>query len=125
MKNKILKDHFLNPRNIAPIENPTISTIKKSEICNDIVKLAVEIDQNETIHNISIEVYGCGYSIAGASLFSEAVKGAKLIDVEEIAGNAVKEIINEIPEKSKYCLTLSHRAFEKLFLKYKEGDVTQ
>ena len=46
MKNKILKDHFLNPRNMGTIEKPTHQSIVKSDTCNDIVKMMININRN-------------------------------------------------------------------------------
>lgn len=113
MKNCTLKEHFLHPKNIGVADHYTHRTIVKSDQCNDVISITVTI-ANSIILDIKIEVYGCGYAIAGASLMSEAVKG-KSID-EALA--AVKEILqtieHDVPESNKRCIYLSHKALEKL-----------
>jgi len=113
MKNSLLKEHFLHPQNIGVAENFTHKTLVKSDQCNDVISVTGTI-ANSIIHDIKIEVYGCGYAIAGASLMSEAAKGKSI----EEAKAAVKEILQtveyDVPDSNKRCIYLSHKALEKL-----------
>jgi len=111
MKNELLKDHFLHPRNVGMLENYDKKIIVKSDVCNDVVTFTVTIG-NKKIKNIQFEAYGCGYAIAGASLVSEVVKGkdidAGIVDVEEMLMSM------EIPDSNKRCVQLSLHAIKKL-----------
>lgn len=111
MKNELLKDHFLHPRNVGILENHDQKVIVKSDQCNDVVTFTVTIGNNK-ITNIQFEAYGCGYAIAGASLVSEVVKGkdidAGIVDVEEMLMSM------EIPDSNKRCVQLSLHAIKKL-----------
>ena len=49
MKNSILRNHFLKPVNMGIIDNPTHSSICKSDTCSDIVRMMVIIEKNERI----------------------------------------------------------------------------
>ena len=113
MKNNILKTHFFNPKNIGTITKPTHSSIAKSDTCNDLVKMTVDIQDN-IIQDIKVEIFGCGYSIAGASYFTEIAKGKKTDEIERIADQKFAPILDEIPEKHKTCVLLSNAAFKKI-----------
>ena len=118
MKNKILKDHFLNPRNMGTIDNPSYSTSTKSDTCSDIVKMSVIIDSNGIVADIKAQVFGCGYSIAGTSLFTDTAKGKRVLSIPEIAIESIREIADDIPEKHISCIILSHKAFQKILEEY-------
>ncbi|MCX8125290.1 MAG: iron-sulfur cluster assembly scaffold protein [Spirochaetes bacterium] len=111
MKNTILKDHFLHPRNVGVVDNYDHKIIVKSDQCNDVVIFTVTI-ANTIINNIQFEAYGCGYAIAGASLVSELVKGKHIDqgiqDVEEKLMNI------DVPDSNMRCLQLSLEAIKKL-----------
>ncbi len=111
MKYKLLKDHFLHPRNVGILEKYDHKIVVKSNQCNDVVTFTVTI-ANNTINDIQFEAYGCGYAIAGASLVSEVVKGkdidAGINDVEEMLINI------DIPDANKRCIRLSLEAILKL-----------
>ncbi len=111
MKNKLLKDHFLHPRNVGMLENYDQKIIVKSDQCNDVVTFTVTIG-NKKIKNIQFEAYGCGYAIAGASLVSEVVKGKDI----DTGINDVEELLMrmDISCSNRRCVQLSLQAIKKL-----------
>jgi nitrogen fixation protein NifU and related proteins len=111
--NSIVKDHFLNPRNMGSLENPTSRSIVRSESCNDIVKLTADIDGG-IIREMKSEVFGCGYSIAGASITTEKSIGKKVEMVVEELGAELDELLADIPEKHHTCMRLGLRAVKAL-----------
>lgn len=112
MKNSILKTHFFDPKNIGTITNPTYKSVAKSKTCNDLVKMTLDVHDN-IIKDIKVEIFGCGYSIAGASYFTEIAKGKKIHDVQRIVEEKFAPIIDEIPVKHRNCVLLSNEAFKK------------
>ncbi len=117
MKNKIIKEHFLDPRNMGRIENPTYESIARSETCNDIVKMTVVIADG-VVEDIKTEVFGCGYTIAGASFFTEGAKGKRADRIMESMIAQSNRIISDIPEKHQNCIALSRKAFKIIYDKY-------
>lgn len=114
MMNNILKEHFLNPKNMGKIDNPTYQSIAKSDLCNDIVKMMAVIN-NGMIDDIKVEVFGCGYSIAGASLFTEIVSGRDIKNIMDYIDKELDGIIRDIPEKHHTCIKLSKKAFQIIY----------
>jgi hypothetical protein len=89
MKSDLLKDHFLNPRGMGAAADATHHAIAKSEVCNDIVKMTARI-RGGVIEEVRTQVYGCGYAIAGASLFNERASG---MDAADAAGMDTDELV--------------------------------
>ncbi len=72
----------------------------------------VVITREGIIEDIRTEVYGCGYSIAGASFFNEYAKGKKVSDVVEYMQSRVKDMLIDVPETNRNCISLPLKAFE-------------
>ena len=121
MKNNLLKDHFLNPRNIGTIEDTKYKSIAKSDICNDIVKMSAAIDPDGTINDIKVQVYGCGYSISGASLLSEMAIGKSINEINDESINNIENQLTDITDKNKTCVLLAKKALLDIINKYKSG----
>lgn len=113
MKNVKVKKHFLNPLNMGSLENPTHQSIIKSGKCNDLVKMMAVI-RNGIVEEIRTEVFGCGYSIAGASIVTEIIKGKSIDGIIGIVESELKTFINDIPESNRSCIALSLDAFKKI-----------
>ncbi len=115
MKSKILIDHFLHPRNMGELKDPTHQAMVRSETCADIVKLMVSIDDEGILRDIKAQVFGCGYAIAAASLFTESVKNETVSNVLEKAEKELEPLFPLVPESHISCLRLGHVAFSKIF----------
>lgn len=110
MKNKILKDHFLHPRNMGTLDGATHRVTVKSDTCSDIIRMSASID-DDVIRDIRTEVYGCGYSIAGASLFTATARGKRLAEIPETYRGVIAPLTGDIPPHNESCLLLPLKAF--------------
>ena len=75
MYSKQVMDHFTNPRNVGEIENPSGVGEVGNPKCGDIMKIYLDIDDNEIIQDIKFKTFGCGSAIATSSMSTEMVKG--------------------------------------------------
>lgn len=98
---------------MGSIENPTGKSVARSDTCNDIVKLTADI-RNGTIKEMKSEVFGCGYSIAGASITTEISTGKRVENLVEELGAELDEILADIPEKHHKCMRLGLKAVKAL-----------
>lgn len=121
MKNPVLKDHFLSPRNMGALEHPTHHAIARSDSCSDIVKLTMNVGPDDIVQEIKAQVYGCGYSIAGASYFTERVKGKALGEIAKLTPEELRSEMGEVPAGNEGCITLPLKAFRALFNKSRGG----
>lgn len=114
MKNKTLKKHFLDPKNMGTIDGPSHEAIVKSDVCNDIVKLMANIDKSGKIIDIKAQVFGCGYSIAGTSILTTAAADKMILEVPDLFTELTKDIITDVPEHHASCIGLARKAFQIL-----------
>ncbi len=115
MKNQILKDHFLHPRRMGEVDEPTGRALVKSDTCSDLVRMTVRIDGDGIVADIRTQVYGCGYAIAGASFFNEFALGKLASEVAGATMDAVIESLGEVPPGSRGCIALAPAAFKKIY----------
>jgi len=114
MKSEILIDHFLHPKNMGELKDPTHQAMVRSETCSDIVKLMVSIDGEGIVRDIKAQVFGCGYAIAAASLFTESVKNETVLNALKKAEKELEPLFPLVPESHISCLRLGHAAFSKV-----------
>ena len=80
-------DHYENPRNVG-IFDPKQKNIGTGMVgapaCGDVMKLQIEVDENNVITDAKFKTYGCGSAIASSSLLTEWVKGRTLDQAKEI-----------------------------------------
>lgn len=80
---EIVKDHFMNPRNVFKEENfefngeGKVGNIK----CGDQMVMYLKINPTtEILEDVRWQTYGCASAIASTSMLSEIIKG---MDVEK------------------------------------------
>ena len=69
MYSEKVMDHFQNPRNVGEIENPSgIGTVGNAK-CGDIMRIYLDIDENQIIRDCKFKTFGlrsrCGYQQYG------------------------------------------------------------
>ncbi len=68
-------DHFQNPRNVGEIENASgVGTVGNAK-CGDIMRIYLDIDDNQIIQDVKFKTFGCGAAVATSSMATELVKG--------------------------------------------------
>jgi Fe-S cluster assembly scaffold IscU len=105
-------DHYNNPRNIGSLDrnNPLVGTgIVGAPECGDVMKLQIQIDENNKIVDAKFKTFGCGSAIASSSLATEWVKGKTLDEALEIRNT---DIVRELalPPVKIHCSVLAEDA---------------
>jgi len=71
-------DHYENPRNVGSLDKKS-SRVGTGHVgapaCGDVMKLQIEVDDNDKIVDAKFKTFGCGISIASSSLATEWTKG--------------------------------------------------
>ena len=68
-------DHFEHPRNVGELENPSgVGTVGNPK-CGDIMRIYLDIDENQIIRDVKFKTFGCGAAVATSSMATELVKG--------------------------------------------------
>ncbi len=75
MYSEKVMDHFQNPRNVGEIENASgVGTVGNAK-CGDIMRIYLDIDDNQIIQDVKFKTFGCGAAVATSSMATEMVKG--------------------------------------------------
>lgn len=108
---KIL-EHYEKPRNVGSLDrnDEHVGTgIVGAPECGDVMKLQIQVDENENIVDAKFKTFGCGSAIASSSLATEWIKGRKLDDALEIKNvDLVKELA--LPPVKIHCSVLAEDA---------------
>ena len=68
-------EHFTNPRNVGEIENASgVGTVGNAK-CGDIMRIYLDVDDNQIIRDCKFKTFGCGAAVATSSMATELVKG--------------------------------------------------
>ena len=71
MYSEKVMDHFANPRNVGEIVNASgIGEVGNAK-CGDIMKVFLDVDENDIIRDIKFKTFGCGAAIATSSIMTE------------------------------------------------------
>ena len=80
-------DHFQNPRNVGEIENPSgMGTVGNAK-CGDIMRIYLDIDENQIIRDVKFKTFGCGAAVATSSMATELGKGKSIYGTGSHAGH--------------------------------------
>jgi len=105
-------DHYNHPRNIGSLDksSPRVGTgIVGAPECGDVMKLQIQVDENDRIVDAKFKTFGCGSAIASSSLATEWVKGKTLDEALEIKNT---QIVSELalPPVKIHCSVLAEDA---------------
>ena len=86
-------DHFQNPRNVGEIENASgVGTVGNAK-CGDIMRIYLDIDENQIIRDVKFKTFGCGAAVATSSMATELVKGKSIYEALQVTNYAEKHHI--------------------------------
>ena len=106
---KAVLDHFENPRNVGKLDkdSPNVGTgLVGAPACGDVLKLMIEVDDNDKIIDAKFTTYGCGSAIASSSLLTEWVKGKTLTEAEQIKNTEIADEL-ALPPIKIHCSVLA------------------
>lgn len=118
----IVKDHFMNPRNIwDKNENLEFNGVGEvgSLACGDQMRIGLVIQDNQ-IREIRWLTYGCASAIASTSMMSEMVKGMTLEEAYHITPNMITDALGGLPEHKFHCSVLGDKALRAAIDDYLE-----
>ena len=106
MYSEKVMDHFEHPRNVGEIENASgVGTVGNAK-CGDIMRIYLDIDENQIIRDVKFKTFGCGAAVATSSMATEMVKGKTIQEAMEVTNKAVMEALDGLPpvKYTAHCL---------------------
>jgi nitrogen fixation NifU-like protein len=103
-------DHFSNPRNVGEIENASgVGTVGNAK-CGDIMRIYLDVDENQIIRDCKFKTFGCGAAVATSSMATEMIKGKSIEDALKLTNKAVQEALGGLPAVKVHCSLLAEEA---------------
>ncbi len=111
-------DHFQHPRNVGEIENPSgMGTVGNAK-CGDIMRIYLDIDDNQVIRDVKFKTFGCGAAVATSSMATEMVKGKTVQEAMAGTNKAVCEALDGLPPVKVHCSLLAEEAIHAALWDY-------
>ena len=120
-------DHFMHPRNVGEIKNPSGVGEVGNAKCGDIMKMYLDIE-NDVIKDVKFETFGCGSAIASSSMATEMIKGKSIDEALKLSNAAVVEALEGLPPQKIHCSVLAEEAVKSAiedYYKRKNGEAPE
>ena len=115
-------DHYSNPRNVGTLDKAKANVgtgLVGAPECGDVMRLQIEVDENQIITDAKFKTFGCGSAMASSSLATEWLKGKSVDQALEIDN---MEIVEELalPPVKIHCSVLAEDAIKAAINDYRE-----
>ena len=111
-------DHFTNPRNVGEIDDAQGVGVVGNAKCGDIMKIYLEIDENDIITDCKFKTFGCGAAIATSSMATELIKGKSVKEALALTNSAVVDALDGLPPVKVHCSVLAEEAVRSAIADY-------
>jgi nitrogen fixation NifU-like protein len=119
MYNEKVVDYFMNPRNVGSIETANGIGEVGNPRCGDVMKIYLDVDENEVIKDVKFETFGCAAAIATSSMATEMVKGMTIDEALRVTNRDVANELGGLPPQKLHCSLLAEEALRAAILDYR------
>ena len=113
-------EHFTNPRNVGEIENASGGGTVGNAKCGDIMRIYLDVDDNQIIRDCKFKTFGCGAAVATSSMATEMIKGKSIQEALKLTNKAVMEALGGLPPVKVHCSLLAEEAVHAALWDYAE-----
>ena len=115
-------EHYERPHNVGSLDsrsNRVGTGLVGAPECGDVMKLQIQVDDDNKIVDAKFKTFGCGSAIAASSLATEWIKD-KTVDEASLIQNT--EIVEELslPPVKIHCSVLAEDAIKAAIRDYKQ-----
>ena len=118
-------EHYEKPRNIGSLDsgNKSVGTgLVGAPECGDVMKLQIQVDDNQNIVDAKFKTFGCGSAIAASSLATEWIKDKSLDDAMSVSNTDIVEELS-LPPVKIHCSVLAEDAIKAAIKDYKQKQI--
>ena len=115
-------EHYENPRNIGSLDSRSDrvgTALVGAPECGDVMKLQIEVDEDENIVDAKFKTFGCGSAIASSSLATEWIKGRSLDEASTVQNTDIVEELS-LPPVKIHCSVLAEDAIKGAINDYRK-----
>ena len=114
-------EHYERPHNVGSLDsgsNRVGTGLVGAPECGDVMKLQIQVDDDNKIIDAKFKTFGCGSAIASSRLATEWVKGRTIDEASTIQNT---EIVKELslPPVKIHCSVLAEDAIKAAIKDYK------
>ena len=118
-------EHYDRPRNIGSLDigDSNVGTgLVGAPECGDVMKLQIQVDDNNKIIDAKFKTFGCGSAIAASSLATEWIKDKSIEDAMTLSNT---EIVDELslPPVKIHCSVLAEDAIKAAIKDYRQKQI--
>ena len=85
--------------------------------CGDVMRLQIEVDNENKITDCKFKTYGCGSAIASSQQMIEMLKGKTLDEAKSIKDKEIAKLL-ELPPIKLHCSVLAEDSIKKAIADY-------
>ena len=106
MYSELVREHYLHPRNVGTLPNPSGKAMVQSPFDSDTLLVTLKIEDNK-IADIRFKCVGCPIAIASSSIATETVMGKSVAEAYALSKEDVAAALGGIPDYKMLCSNLS------------------
>ena len=118
-------EHFEKPRNIGSLDSGDKSVgtgLVGDPECGDVMKLQIQVDNENKIIDAKFKTFGCGSAIAASSLATEWIKGKTVVEASSISNTQIVEELS-LPPVKIHCSVLAEDAIKAAIKDYQSKQI--
>ena len=118
-------EHYERPHNVGSLDsrsNRVGTGLVGAPECGDVMKLQIQIDDNQNIIDAKFKTFGCGSAIAASSLATEWIKDKSIDEAMTINNTEIVEELS-LPPVKIHCSVLAEDAIKAAIRDYKQKNV--
>ena len=113
-------EHYEKPRNIGSLDSRSKSVgtgLVGAPECGDVMKLQIQVEDENRIVDAKFKTFGCGSAIASSSLATEWIKNKTIDEASMIQNTQIVEELS-LPPVKIHCSVLAEDAIKSAIKDY-------
>ena len=118
-------EHYERPHNVGSLDsrsNRVGTGLVGAPECGDVMKLQIQVDDNNKIIDAKFKTFGCGSAIAASSLASEWIKDKSIDEAMTINNTEIVEELS-LPPVKIHCSVLAEDAIKAAIKDYRQKQI--
>ena len=119
-------EHYEKPHNVGSLDsgsNRVGTGLVGAPECGDVMKLQIEVDDDNKIIDAKFKTFGCGSAIAASSLATEWIKNKSIDEAMALNNTQIVEELS-LPPVKIHCSVLAEDAIKAAIKDYKSKQST-
>jgi len=118
-------EHYERPHNVGSLDtrDSRVGTgLVGAPECGDVMKLQIQVDDDEKIIDAKFKTFGCGSAIAASSLATEWIKDRTIDDAMNLNNTEIVEELS-LPPVKIHCSVLAEDAIKAAIKDYRQKQI--